>query len=73
MIETTTKQCLDINDRDYYKTMSGDLFWVKDQVLSALNKLPRKCIVVMDNAPYHCVKRQMFWLMTKPQKKNYGL
>jgi hypothetical protein len=41
--------------------MSGDLFfnWVKDQLLPALNKLSRKCIVVMDNAPYHCMRSEI--------------
>jgi hypothetical protein len=48
-----------INDRDYHKTMSGDLFfkWVKDQLLPALHKLSKKCIV-MDNAPYHCMRSE---------------
>lgn len=43
------------NDRDYHKTMTGDLFqkWIKDQLIPALAQLKCKCVVVMDNAPYH--------------------
>jgi hypothetical protein len=45
------------DDRDYHKTMNGDIFhkWVTNQLLPALQKLNKKCIVVMDNAPYHSV------------------
>ena len=47
----------DNNDRDYHKTMNGDLFkkWVENQLIPALSKLNSKCVVVMDNAPYHSV------------------
>jgi hypothetical protein len=43
------------NDRDYHKTMTGELFqkWIKDQLIPALAQIQRKCVVVMDNAPYH--------------------
>jgi len=46
------------NDRDYHKTMTGDLFqkWVADQLIPALAKVGGKCVVVMDNAPYHSVQ-----------------
>lgn len=47
-----------INDRDYHKTMNGELFtkWVKNQLIPALRSLKTKCVIVMDNAPYHSVK-----------------
>lgn len=43
------------NDRDYHKTMNGQIFqnWITGQLLPALALLERKCVVVMDNAPYH--------------------
>jgi hypothetical protein len=46
------------NDRDYHKTMDGNLFqnWVINQLIPALTKLDRKCVVVFDNAPYHSVQ-----------------
>jgi transposase len=47
-----------INDRDYHKTMNGKLFtkWVKEHLIPALRLLNTKCVIVLDNAPYHSVK-----------------
>jgi transposase len=46
------------NDRDYHKSMTGDIFktWVEDQLLPALSKLKKKSVVIMDNAPYHSMR-----------------
>lgn len=46
------------NDRDYHKTMTGDIFqnWVVNQLIPALDQMQGKCVVVMDNAPYHSVQ-----------------
>lgn len=46
------------NDRDYHKTMNGEIFqkWVVNQLIPALAKLQGKCVVLMDNAPYHSVQ-----------------
>lgn len=48
----------DNNDRDYHETMNGELFrqWVEKQLIPALSKLSEKCVVIMDNAPYHSVQ-----------------
>ncbi|KAL1494434.1 hypothetical protein ABEB36_010033 [Hypothenemus hampei] len=45
------------NDRDYHKTMNGEIFfdWVKTKLVPNLDKINSKCVVVMDNAPYHSV------------------
>jgi hypothetical protein len=47
-----------INDRDYHKTMTGEIFikWVKNQLIPAVANLEGKVVVVMDNAPYHSMK-----------------
>ena len=47
-------------DLDYHKTMNGDIFkrWVENQLIPAMNKINKKCVVVMDNAPYHSVKSE---------------
>jgi hypothetical protein len=48
------------NDRDYHKTMDGNLFVfpnrVFNQLIHALTKLDRKFVVIFDNAPYHSVQ-----------------
>jgi hypothetical protein len=46
------------NDIDYHKTMDGELFqnWVVKQLIPAWTTLKQKCVVVMDNAPYHSVQ-----------------
>lgn len=46
-----------VEDRDYHKTMNGETFmnWIVNQLLPALNKLNGKCVIIMDNAPYHSV------------------
>ncbi|XP_031346261.1 uncharacterized protein LOC116173115 [Photinus pyralis] len=46
------------NDRDYHKTVNGEIFqnWVVNQLLPALNKIQGKCVVILDNAPYHSVQ-----------------
>jgi hypothetical protein len=58
------------NDRDYHKTMNAEIFqnWAIDQLIPALTKLPTKCVVVMDNAPYHSV--QLDKAPTFASKKN---
>jgi hypothetical protein len=40
------------------KTMNGAVFkeWVEKQIIPSLKKIPGKCIVIMDNAPYHSVR-----------------
>ena len=40
--------------------MNGEIFlkWVKNQLLPDLNKLNEKCVVIMDNAPYHSVRKE---------------
>jgi hypothetical protein len=47
-----------INDRDYHKTMTGEIFmkWVKNLLIPAVANLEGKVVVVMDNAPYHSMK-----------------
>ncbi|KAL1493801.1 hypothetical protein ABEB36_009490 [Hypothenemus hampei] len=54
------------NDRDYHKTMNGEIFfdWVKTKLVPDLDKINSKCVVVMDNAPYHSV------LLEKPITKS---
>lgn len=46
------------NDRDYHKAMNSEIFkgWVKNQLIPALADFDGKCIIVMDNAPYHSVR-----------------
>lgn len=46
------------NDRDYHKTMNGEVFqnWLVSRLIPALNKIAGKCVVVLDNAPYHSVQ-----------------
>lgn len=46
------------NDRDYHKTMNGEIFqnWVVTQLIPALAKVGGKCVVIMDNAPYHSMQ-----------------
>ncbi|KAJ3661083.1 hypothetical protein Zmor_005502 [Zophobas morio] len=46
------------NDRGYHKTRDGIIFqnWVVNQLILALAKLDQKCVVVLDNAPYHSVQ-----------------
>jgi hypothetical protein len=46
------------NDKDYHRTMNGEIFknWVILQLITALSQLQDKCVVVMDNAPYHSVQ-----------------
>jgi hypothetical protein len=39
------------NDRDYHKTMN-----VISQLIPGLAKLSYKCVVIMDNAPYHSMQ-----------------
>jgi transposase len=58
------------NDMDYHKTTNAEIFqnWVIDQLIPALTKLPSKCVVVMDNAPYHSV--QLDKAPTLASKKN---
>jgi hypothetical protein len=36
-------------------TMTGELFlkWIKGQLIPALAQIQKKCVVIMDNAPYH--------------------
>jgi hypothetical protein len=43
-----------VNDRDYHKTMNGELFkkWVVENLIPALRLINSKCVVIMDNAPY---------------------
>lgn len=55
-----------IQHRDYHKNMNGEIFkkWVEDQLLPALNAMDGKCVVVMDNAPYHSM------LVDKPPNSN---
>jgi hypothetical protein len=38
--------------------MNGAVFkeWVEKQLIPSLKKIPGKCIVIMDNAPYHSVR-----------------
>jgi hypothetical protein len=47
-----------VNDRDYHKTMNGELFkkWVVENLIPALRLINSKCVVIMDNAPYHSVR-----------------
>ncbi|EFA11630.1 hypothetical protein TcasGA2_TC000008 [Tribolium castaneum] len=46
------------NDREYHKTMNGEIFqrWVISQLIPALAKIQKNCVVVMDNAPYHSMQ-----------------
>ncbi|EFA02787.1 hypothetical protein TcasGA2_TC008525 [Tribolium castaneum] len=46
------------NNRDCHKTMNGKIFqrWVINQLIPALAKIQKKCVVVMDNAPYHSMQ-----------------
>ncbi|EFA11741.1 hypothetical protein TcasGA2_TC005291 [Tribolium castaneum] len=43
------------NDIDYHETMNGDIFknWTTNQLLPALTEIGGKCVLIMDNAPYH--------------------
>ncbi len=43
------------NDRDYHNTITADIFqkWVVDQLIPALDLFEEKCVIIMDNAPYH--------------------
>jgi hypothetical protein len=45
-------------DRDYHKIMTGELFkqWTQQQLIPALSNIVGKCVVVMDNAPYHSMR-----------------
>jgi hypothetical protein len=45
-------------DRDYHKTMTGELFKssVERQLIPALENMGEKFVVIMDNAPYHCMQ-----------------
>jgi transposase len=47
-----------IDHRDYHKTMHGAVFkeLVEKQLIPSLKKIPGKCVVIMDNAPYHSVR-----------------
>jgi hypothetical protein len=47
-----------VNNRDYHKTMNGELFkkWVVENLIPALRLINSKCVVIMDNAPYHSVR-----------------
>jgi transposase len=47
-----------VNDRDYHKTMNGELFkkWVVENLIPALRLINSKCVVIMDNAPYHSLR-----------------
>jgi hypothetical protein len=46
------------NDQDYHKIMTGELFkqWTEQQLIPALSNIVGKCVVVMDNAPYHSMR-----------------
>jgi hypothetical protein len=46
------------NDRDYHKTMTGEFLksWVEHQLIPALDNMGEKFVVIMDNAPYHCMQ-----------------
>jgi hypothetical protein len=48
----------EVNDRDYHKTMNGELFekWVVENLIAALRLLNSKCVVIMDNAPHHSIR-----------------
>jgi hypothetical protein len=47
-----------VNDRDYHKTMNGELFkkWVVENLIPAVRLIHSKCVVIMDNAPYHSLR-----------------
>lgn len=46
-----------IDHRDYHKSMNGEVFvkWISDQLIPALSTFNGKCVIIMDNAPYHSV------------------
>jgi hypothetical protein len=48
----------EVNDRDYHKTMNGELFekWVVENLIAALRLLNSKCVAIMDNAPHHSIR-----------------
>jgi hypothetical protein len=47
-----------IEHHDYHQTMNGVLFksWVETQLIPAINRIGKKCVIIMDNTPYHSVR-----------------
>jgi hypothetical protein len=47
-----------IEHRDYHQTMNAVLFksWVETQLIPAINRIGKKCVIIMNNAPYHSVR-----------------